>query len=243
MPYKYRSRRSVKKLARKSKRNFVITLILIGILIYSTITWILPSFIGGVGFIKNTIKPSQKTVTLVSETGSLAPPILNIPYEATNSAQINIKGYATPNSGARLYMEDTPGDTVEVSSNGSFIFENVTLSLGTNNIYAKTLDENDKESLPSKNIKLIYDDEEPALSINEPEDNRKIQGGDKKVRVSGKTDPGVKVFINDTQVIVNSNGDFAIDQPLNEGDNTITIKAVDTASNTTEIQRKVNYTP
>lgn len=230
-------------MARKSQRNFIITLLLIGILIYATFTWVLPSFIGGVGFIKNTINPSKKTVTQLSETGTLAPPVLSIPFEATNSSEIDIKGFTTPDSKVKLYLDDDPKETVDVAGDGSFTFESVTLTLGTNNIYGKTLDDKGQESLPSKIIKIIYDNEKPSLTINEPEDNKKIQGGDKKVRVAGKTEPGVKVYINDTQVIVGGDGNFGIDQPLNEGDNTITIKAQDPASNTTEIQKRVNYTP
>ncbi len=240
--YRYRSRRSVRRLARKSRRNFVITLIIIVILLYSTATWILPSFINGLGLIKNIISP-QKTITKLSENTAVAPPILNIPYEATNTAQIDIKGFSAPNSKVKLYLDDEPKETVNVSSDGSFIFTNINLSLGTNNIYGRTLDNQNKESLPSKTIKLIYDDEKPTLDINEPEDNRKIQGGDKKVKVAGKTEPSGKVYINNTQVIVDKDGNFSADQPLNDGDNDILIKAIDAANNSTEIQRRVNYTP
>ncbi len=243
MAYKYHSRRSVKRLARKSKRNFFITLTIIALISYFSLTWILPNFIGGIGFVKNIVKPSQKTISQSSENTTLAPPVLNIPYEATNTAQINIKGFGTPNSKIKLYIDDESKQTVDVESDGSFNFENVTLGLGTNNIYAKTLDEQGKESLPSKTIKILYDNEKPSLSINEPEDNKVLQGGDKKVKASGKTDTGVKIFINGSQTIVDKDGNFSADFPLNDGDNTISIKAVDIAGNTTEIQRNVKYNP
>lgn len=243
MAYRYRSRRSVKKLASRSRRNFIITIIVTGTLLYATIAWILPNFIGGIGIVTNIVKPSQKTVTQTSENANLAPPVLNIPYEATNTAEISIAGFGTPNSKVRLYMDDESKQTIDVSGDGSFTFENVTLGLGTNNIYAKTLDEDDKESLPSKTIKILYDNEKPTLNINEPEDNKVVQGGDKKVKVSGKTDPGVKIFIINSQTIVDGEGNFSTDQPLNEGDNTISIKAVDIAGNTEEIQRMVKYNP
>src|SRR3989344_6780157 len=236
MAYRYRSRRSVKRLARRSRRNFLITIIIIAILLYSTLMWILPNFIGGIGFVKNVIKPSQNNSNQSSDTLALAPPVLNIPYEATNSAQIDIKGFGTPTSKVKLYIDDESSQTIGVLSDGSFIFENVTLNLGTNNIYGKTVDDKGQESLPSKTIKLQFDNETPSLSINEPEDSKVVQGGDKKVRVSGKTEPGVKVFINDMQIIVGGDGNFSTDQPLNEGANTISIKAVDAASNTNELQ-------
>lgn len=243
MKYRYRSRRSAKRLASKSKRNFVFTLILIGILIYATFTWVLPYFIGGLGFVKNIISPPKKTVTEASKNANLAPPVLNIPYEATNSSEINIKGFGIANSKVKIFIDDNEKTTTDVSSDGSFATENISLSLGLNNIYGITIDEDGKESLPSKTIRIIYDDEKPSLSLNEPEDNKKIQGGDKKVKVSGKTEPGSKVFINNAQIIADREGNFNIDQPLNEGDNDILIKAVDIALNSTEMQRKVIYTP
>lgn len=241
MAYRYYSRRYRKKLAARSRRNFVFTLILVGILIYSTLTWVLPSFIGSIDFVKNITRQSKKSSPPPSQESVLAPPVLNIPYEATNTAQINISGYGTPYSKVKLYLDGEPKQTTDVSSNGSFTFENVTLFLGTNNIYGITLDDTDKESLPSKTIKLIYNNEKPVLAVSEPEDGKKIQGGDKKIKVSGKTDPGIKVFVNDMQVIVGSDGNFAIDQSLNDGDNTISIKAQDSALNFSEVQRTVNY--
>ncbi len=243
MAYRYHSRRSVKRLSRKSKRNFAVTLIIITLLIFATISWILPSFINALGGIKNTIKPSQKAAIDLSEKITLAPPVLNIPYEATNTAQINIKGYATPHLKVKLYLDDREEQTIEAGSNGDFTFQNIDLSLGTNNINAKTVDEEGNESLSSKTIKIIYDNETPSLTLTEPEDNKTIQGGDKKVKVSGKTDPHARVFINGNQIIVDKDGNFSSDQPLVEGDNVFTIKTVSLTSNSTELERKVIYTP
>lgn len=242
MAYKYRSRRSVKRIAQTSQRNFIITLIVTGLLIYATITWVLPFFIGGIGFVKNITSPVEKKAPSTSETAALAPPVLNIPYEATNTAQINITGYGVPNSKVKIFVDDTD-QTIDVSSDGSFTAENVSLNLGTNNIYGKTIDENNKESLPSKTITIQYTYDKPNLTINQPEDNKNIQGGDKKITFSGKTDPGDKIFINGSQVIVSSDGSFTSEQILNDGENTFDIKAIDNASNTTEIQRRITYTP
>lgn len=243
MAYRYHSRRSVRRLARKSKRNFFITLGIIAIISYTTLFWVLPNFIGGIGFVKNTIKPPNKNAGSSSKESAIAPPALNIPFEATNSAQININGYGTPDSKVKLFIDDEPKETTNVSSEGKFTFSNISLVLGTNNIYAKTIDEKGAESLPSKTMKIIYINEKPSLNVNEPEDGKIIQGGDKKVKVSGNTSPGIKVYINDNQIIVDKDGNFSIDQQLNDGDNTFTIKAQDNASNITEIQRKVIYNP
>ncbi len=210
---------------------------------YSTLAWILPNFIGGIGFVKNTIKPPNKNAVSSTKESAIAPPVLNIPFEATNTGQIDIRGFGIPNTKVKLFIDDDPKQTIDVSNDGSFNFSNVSLVLGTNNIYAKTIDENGTESLSSKTLRIIFDSEKPLLNVNEPEDSKKIQGGDKKVRVSGNTEPGVKVYINDSQVVVDKDGNFSSEQQINDGDNIISIKASDTASNTTEIQRIVTYTP
>lgn len=241
--YRYKSRRSARRLARNSKRSFIITVIIIIVLLYATFAWVLPYFIGGISAVKNIIKPPKITVSNSSQNSTLAPPVLNIPFEATNSAQIDITGFGTPYSKVKLYIDDESKQTTDVSSDGSFNFKNVSLNLGTNNIYGTTLDEKNKESLPSKTLKLIFDNEKPPLVINEPGDNKIIQGSDKKVKVSGKTNSGVHVFVNGGQTIVDEGGNFSTDVVINEGDNTISIKAVDIASNSTEIQRNVKYNP
>lgn len=233
--------RAVRRLAKKSKRSFIITLSLIVILGYLTIAWILPAFIGAVGSVKNIVKPPK--VITKTEFSNVAPPTLNIYFEATNSSQLDIAGYATPNSKVKLFLDDNLEETVDVSPEGTFIVENIALNLGANNLYGKTVDEKDNESLPSKTIKLLFDNEKPTLSINEPEDDKKIQGGDKKVKISGKTEPEAQVFINDSRVIVDKDGNFSSEQTLNDGDNTFTVKAQDSAANYHEVQRKVTYTP
>lgn len=243
MGYKYRTRRQIRKIARNSRRNFIITLVLIVLLAYGTVNWVLPSFINGIGFVKNNLSPPDKIIRQTSDSALLAPPVLNIPYEATNTAQIGITGYATANSKVKLYLDDQLKDTVDTLENGDFVVRNLELSLGTNNIYAKTLDEKNVESLPSKTIRVIYDDEKPSLILNEPEDNKQIQGGDKRVRFSGKSELGVQIFINDNQIIVDKDGNFTTDLPLNEGDNDFNVRAKDKASNSSEISRRVTYQP
>ncbi len=209
---------------------------------YVTLNWALPYFIGGIGIIKDTVQPVKKIVEK-SENSLLAPPVLNIPFEATNSAEISIKGFGSENSKVKIFIDDEEKAITDVLSDGSFSTENISLNLGINNIYGKTVDETGKESLPSKTIRITYAYEKPNLTINQPEDGKKIQGGDKKVTVSGKTDAGIKIYINNSQIIIDKDGNFSTDQPLNEGNNTITVKAVDIASNTTEIQRVVTYNP
>lgn len=239
MAYRYRSRRSARRLARRSRRNFIITLLLVGILIYATIQWVLPSLINSIGFIQSIIKPPKKVVS--QENPSLAPPVLNIPYEATNTSQINIAGYVTTKLKVSIYVDDELKGSTESLEDGSFELKDISLSLGTNNIFGKTSDERG-ESLPSKLIKVIYDNEKPPLEISEPEDGKNIQG-ERKLKISGKTENNSIVFINNSQIILDKEGKFESIQTLNDGGNIFTIKAQDLAGNFLEISRRVVFQP
>lgn len=238
----YRTRRK-SSLASKSKRNFVVSLILIFVVGFATIQWILPTLVNGVGFIKGIVKPSTKNGENITENVSLAPPVLNIPFEATSTSQINISGFSIPNARVKLFLDDQEAEEVDVSSDGSFVFTNISLNLGTNNIYGKSVDETGRESLPSKTIKVLYDSEKPSLQIAEPEDNKTIQGGDKKVKFAGTTDFDSQILINGSQVVVNSEGKFETTLSLNDGENNFTVRSQDLAGNFTEISRKVTYNP
>ena len=237
----YRTR-STRRLARKSRRNFLSTIIISALLIYATFFWILPNLINGLDTVKSFINPDQKKFQDISENPSLAPPVLNIPYEATNSSVIDIVGFTTPNSKVKIFVDDSLEAQVQAEDDGSFTAKNINLNLGTNNIYGKSIDDKDQESLPSKTIRLIFDNEKPVLEVSEPEDGKTFQG-ERKIKVLGKTETGAKVFINDTQAIVSSDGSFNSIFNLNDGENILTIKSEDLSKNFDEITRKVTFQP
>ena len=237
----YRTR-SVRRTARNSKRNLFATIIICALIIYGTINFILPNLIGGIGQIKDFVKPPQKVVSDLSENPSLAPPVLSIPYEATNTAEIDIKGFATANSTIKIYINDELKSAIETENNGNFTAENVELNLGTNNIYGKTVDEKDQESLPSKTIRLFYDDEKPKLEVSEPPDGKTVQG-ERKIKVSGKTEGADKVLVNGAQTILGADGSFSLEISLSDGENNLTVRALDNASNFTEQAIKLSFQP
>lgn len=237
MRYRYRA---AKRAAKKSKYNFVATIIIIAFLLYATINWILPNLIQGLGFVRSLFS-AQTPKKVTNQSSTLAPPVLNIPYEATNTAQITIKGYSTPKSKVSIYIDDNLQGETETLEDGTFELKDVSLNLGTNNIYGKTQDAN-LESLSSKTIKVFYDSEKPILEILEPEDGKEIQG-ERKIKIRGKTENAAKVFVNESRIITNSDGTFSTEYPLNDGENILTIKAVDEALNFTEIERKVIFKP
>lgn len=239
---KYRSGykpRSLRKIENRNKKRLVWSIIISIALLVVIFNWVLPGLIGQLGkFNKTTTKNS-----VTSQDAELAPPVLNIPYEATNTASIKVKGYTTPNTKVQIYLDDRVVDAQVSQSDGNFITGPIDLSVGTNNIFGKTIDDNNKESLPSKTIQVIYNNDKPQLDISSPEDNKEIKGGDKKVTVSGKTDPDNDVRINGAKAIVNSDGTFSTTVSLNDGDNLINIVASNSVGNSTSVDRKVKYTP
>lgn len=204
--------------------------------------WILPILITGLGFITGVVKPSHKSTIPITESASLAPPVLNIPYEATSTAQIDIRGYGTPNSKVIIFVDDDKKASTQVSDDGTFEIKNIQLVFGTNNIYGKSIDEKDRGSLSSKIIKIVYDNENPSLEISEPEDGKTVQG-DRKIKISGKTEPQAQVSINENRVVVHSDGEFSTEYQLNDGENIFNIKSQDLAGNFTEITTRVVFQP
>lgn len=231
--------RSLRRKASRTQKNLVRNVIIGIILIYVVVFWGLPNLIGSLSFL-NKFKTTQSSDN-PTEDVTLAPPVLNIPYEATNSARIRISGYATAKTQVKIYFDDALMTTTNAQDDGSFQSDPIPLSLGTNNIYGKDIDSSGKESLPSKTIQLIYNNDQPKLSLVGPNDNTQIHGGDKKVEVSGDTDPNDSITVNGTTVIVNQDNHFDTYVSLNDGDNTITVVATNSVGNTTTISRKVTY--
>lgn len=231
---------SIRRLERKNRNKLVITLVIALIFGYFLLTWILPNLIRGLSVL-NVFKPSFKKESIAEEV-TLAPPVLNIPFEATNTATIKVKGYSVPNTQVELSVDDQLKTTAKVSDDGSF---NATLSLelGINNVSGKTVDDKGGRSLPSKNIRIIYSNQKPKLELSSPTDDQTVQGGDKKVNVSGSTDIGNDILANEIKIIVDSEGNFSQSIAISEGENIITVVAKDKAGNTSTVGKRVIYKP
>lgn len=232
---------SVRKLERKSRDKLIFSVILAAILLYFSFTWLIPTLVGQLSII-NRLKsgPHQKKQV---ENASLAPPVLNIPYEATNTATIKISGFAQPNTKVDIYVDDKVEATIDVGEDGTFMAENIPLLLGVNNINGKTVDEKGSKSLSSKTIRIIYDNQKPRLEVSSPQDGQVIKGGDKKTTVSGVTEPGNDVWVNNIKVIVDFEGNFKQSIEVNDGENNLEIKASDKVGNTTILFRQLIYQP
>lgn len=227
---------------RKSKKNLYLTLLICGVLLYVLFVWFIPTFISSLSLL-NRFKETPKVTKPISDNAFLAPPVLNIPYEATNSATIFVRGYTMANTSVEIYVNDELKSAVKSISDGSFLSDPITLDLGKNSISGKTIDTSGNKSYGSKPIIITFSNEKPILEITDPQDNQIVKVGEKKVTVSGKTnsDKEITITISGNRVIVNSDGNFSQSVTLSDGDNNITITALDKAGNTTEVTRKVTY--
>lgn len=232
--------RSLRHNESRAKKKLIFTLVVILGLTYVLFVWILPFLIGQLSFLNKRNTTVDAESLKIDE--AIAPPVLYIPYEATNSASLEFTGYAAPLSRVELYLDGEIKTQTSTDSEGKFTTPPVTLNLGTNNITAVTISDSEKKSLPSKIIKLYYSNEKPTLEVSEPTDGAVITG-DKKVKVSGKTDVNNSITVNGSTVIVDSEGNFQTIIPLNDGENVLVIKASNTFGNNAETSRKVNYPP
>lgn len=232
----YSQRRQLKK----DRKRLIFSIIGAGILIYLLFFILLPWLIGGLS-IFNKLKPQSTAADVKPITSTLAPPVLNIPYEATNTSFIRVAGYALPDVSIEIYLDDKLATTTKTGSDGSFTTNDINLSLGSNDVTGKTVDNQGNKSLASKDIRLTYDNQKPNLTVDSPQDNQ--QTSDTKITVSGSVDSSnISVNVNGQRLIVSSDGKFSKDIQINPGDNNLTITASNNSGNSITISRKVTST-
>lgn len=166
----------------------------------------------------------------------LAPEFYNIP-DATNSATLAVSGRGTEDTKLIIYVNDEEAEEIDMEADE---FEaRLKLDQGENTIYAETIDKKNKKAKDSETYTVYVLTEDPSLSIKSPIDGDTRDQSD--VTVIGETDEGVSIRINNSPVVVGSDGSFQKKLQLREGDNTITIRAIDIAGNETELELKVRY--
>lgn len=101
--------------------------------------------------------------------------------------------------------------------------------------------DNDGNAATQKTVTFVVDTVAPTLTITSPNDNIKVNQA--TCVVSGTTNDAtsspVSVTINGTSVTVGADGSFRKSITLNEGTNTITIVATDSAGKSTTVTRTV----
>ncbi|MCX6724665.1 MAG: Ig-like domain-containing protein [Candidatus Shapirobacteria bacterium] len=110
-----------------------------------------------------------------------SPPIFKTIPEATNSAKINLHGFAESGSDVKIYLTGQPANDVIADNDGNFSMDNLALTLGTNEITAVAVDTAGNKSQESEKLVVWYDNQAPELEISQPADKSTITSDDNKV--------------------------------------------------------------
>jgi hypothetical protein len=183
---------------------------------------------------------SKGSTPTTSNKGFIAPPLFNDTFTATNSASISLSGSSTPKATIKLFVNGELSNTTTVKEDGTFSFDNVALEKGDNNIKAKTSKDN-SESDFSESLQITYSNKSPNLSIDSPSDGQSFSKDQNSVTVKGKTDPDIKVTVNNFWAVTDNSGNYSYNLQLQNGDNKIIVDAVDNAGNKTEKTITVKY--
>jgi hypothetical protein len=188
------------------------------------------------------LKASSQPVDKVNSPAPAAPTLIPL-AEATNSARIKIRGYAQAGMTVKLYRNGLAIEDSLVDAEGNFTFQDINLKEGENEFFAEAVDPDGNSSQPSKIDTIIYDSAAPFLIIDRPAANQRFFDKDSPINISGQAETDSQLTINHKFILVDDEGKFTVDWPLESGDNQLDFLARDPAGNETRQTLTVNYTP
>lgn len=230
-----------RKQEKESLRQTIKYLFLILVLLFLIVRFGLPSLINMATLISN-LNSSNHPVEKQDQLAPLPPRLESLP-EATFSAQIRLAGWSEAGSTVRLFVRGINTEETVADNNGNYEFKEVHLREGENEIYAIAVDDFGNSSGNSISYTVEVDNQKPELSINSPKDGDKFFDNDNPITITGLTESGINLEVNQHFVMVKSDGSFSTSLNLSDGDNEIEVIAIDKADNKTRVAIKVNYTP
>ncbi|HEX7041632.1 MAG TPA: hypothetical protein VF189_00120 [Patescibacteria group bacterium] len=225
---------------KKTKKQLYLSIVGIVAVIFLLFKFGIPALVNFSLFLSSFNKSSNSTSAADTAKNVIIPPVLNQEFTATNSASINVNGTAQPNQTIQLYVNDDLVNTTESKDDGSFHFNDVSLSQQQNTLKARVKN-NDKFSDFSDPILISYISKAPDLTIDSPSDGQHFSSDQGNIQVKGKTSPDARVTVNSFWAIVDGNGNYSYTLHLQNGDNQIDVVSTDAAGNKTEKQIKVSY--
>lgn len=184
-------------------------------------------------------------ISLIQNSDTIPPvvPTYSVQHIATNSAELEVDGYAESMSSVVLVQNGQEVSRGVADDNGIFNIK-TQLEDGENTIALYAKDEAENESMLGKEFLVMLDTTVPELEWSSPDDGRVITNlRDRMVQVSGKTEHSAKVTLNERFVFVGADGSFKESFQLSEGENILTLKITDQAGNFIEAKRKVIFKP
>lgn len=229
MSRRIKSSRLTRNAEKQSKKQFILfgigTIIIIFLLVQFA-----GSLLGLFGNIIFGIRGDDNEISQNNQIDEvLFPPSLNNIPNATSSAQINISGTSDYIDGEIfLYVNGKEVDSVDLDNNQKFTFRKVDLKNGENRVKVY-YSINNKQSDFSQEYVVTSSSEKPELEISSPSNGTTFKKADKRINVSGKTDPSSSVSVNGFRAVVNFEGEFSYLLELNEGDNKISVESTNEA--------------
>lgn len=227
----------------EEKKNIrrAITLVILSILfLIFLVSFGIPFFAKFAGFMSNLGK-SDKPIN-INDTTPPAPPRINNLPEYTNQKTLEISGVTEP--GATVILNFNSESQELVSDREGKFSVKYNLVDSKNTFFALARDQSSNESQKTQVYTFIFDNKPPEITIENPKDQAEFFGAKQsRITVKGQAEAETIVTINDRLANTNDSGAFNLPLGLNEGENTITIKATDRAGNQTEKTLTVRYSP
>lgn len=238
----FRSRLARVEEKKSLKKAFIFVVLTIS-LILTLIFFGIPTLVR-VAVLFAEIKSSSTQTTEQTDSIPPSPPQLDDLSEHTKDQNISLTGFAEQNSTVEVFLNGSPVGTVTTNSEGKFSIEKVSLSQGKNEIYAIAADKAGNKSQPSETLTTNFDNTPPDLTVDQPQDGTTFnEDRQKKMKISGQTEPDISLTLNDRLIILNQEGKFSTDMTLSEGENALKIIATDKAGNQTEKDLRVTFNP
>lgn len=233
-----------KSLEKKSKKTFLISAIGLLAVIITLIIFGQTLLVNFSVLLSNANRDNTNTNAAKNKPLLIPAPLLDPIPAATNSAKITLTGSIDSDKilQIRIYVNKELQDVTKHDNSGQFNFSDIQLSEGLNKIEAVAVaDGKTGNNSNILNINLIKS--KPSLYIDYPTNGSSFKSGDSTITVSGKTDHGNSITINDHIAIMKNDGSFSYVLKMQNGDNTIKVIAKDPAGNKTEEVINVNYAP
>ncbi len=157
---------------------------------------------------------------------------VNLP-DSMNTSYEELKVTGTATSGANVYVN---GQAVKLKNDGTFSTD-ITLKPGDNNVQVVAVDSSGESNTVTK--KVVFDAKYPALQVFAPS-----QSATEEVEVSGYTDPGCIVYLDNQKLKADSKGGFSGTVKIkNKGSNTVKATVVNSYGLSTSKNVVINGVP
>lgn len=243
----YVSRRSYRsRLTKNQKSSNIKSIIYVSLI---TVLLISGMFYGGMNMFVRIASwwADKQTMTTDTTNNNVIPPSvprLIISNRVVRDSKITLGGFAEPNIEVSISNNDQVISKTLADNNGQFVFSEINLVNGDNIFRVRASDKLGNFSQYGNPEKITYDNVPPELTIESPSSGADIRGAQNQVvEIKGRTEQGVRVWINDKLVIIGNNGNFVSTYRLSVGQQEIVVKAIDLAGNETEEILVLSYSP